>query len=82
MPGGRWRFLKNTGGKKNSLVGEKLLLVGYRTQRPQGENLSQPLARLMDIASRLSDTQLKLMVRFADFLVEIEMGSADAGSDR
>ena len=48
-----------------------LVLAGYRTPRPQ-EELSEPLAQLMDKVKKFNDPQLKMMTRFADFLIEIE----------
>ncbi len=47
-----------------------LMLAGYRTVRPE-EELSEPLAQLMDKAKQLNNPQLKIMTRFADFLTEI-----------
>ncbi len=76
------KCLAGEGYERLALEDNLLVLAGYRTQRPQEQNLSQSLARLMDMASRLSDAQLKLMVRFADFLAEIETGNANAVSDR
>ncbi|GAH20429.1 unnamed protein product, partial [marine sediment metagenome] len=49
-----------------------LILAGYRTERPEGEDLSQPLARLMDMVANFNEPQLKLMTRFAEFLTEME----------
>jgi len=48
-----------------------LILADYRTSRP-GEEVSQQLAQLMDKGEQLNEPQLKMMVRFADFLIEIE----------
>ncbi len=50
-----------------------LILAGYRTPRPQ-EELSEALAQLMDRVKGLSESQIKMMSRFADFLIEIEGG--------
>ena len=60
-------------GTKERLALEDHLLVlaGCRTQRSEGEELSEPLARLMDKAKQLNDPQLKIMTRFADFLTGI-----------
>lgn len=51
-----------------------LVLAGYRTQRSQEEETSQPLARLIDLVGEFSEEQLKLMARFAEFLSEMERG--------
>lgn len=58
--------------EKLALEDKLLVLAGYRTPRPEGEELSQPLARLMDLVSGFSEAQLKLMARFAEFLSEME----------
>jgi len=59
-----------------ALEDRMLLLAGYRTQRPQEQNLSQSLARLMDMASQLCEPQLRLMLRFAKFLADIDRVSS------
>lgn len=61
------------GGPNESLALEDNLLelAGYRTPRPRGE-VTQPMARLIDKADQLNEPQLKIMTRFADFLMEIE----------
>jgi len=48
-----------------------LVLAGYRTSRPE-EELSQPLAQLIDRLSEFSEPQVRIMGRFADFLAELE----------
>ena len=60
-------------GTKERLALEDHLLVlaGCRTQRSEGEEISEPLAQLMDKAKQLNNPQLKIMTRFADFLTEI-----------
>lgn len=60
-------------GTKERLALEDHLLVlaGCRTQRSEGEELSEPLAQLMDKAKQLNNPQLKIMTRFADFLTGI-----------
>jgi len=60
------------GNERLALEDSLLILAGYRTQRPDGEDLSQPLARLMDKVANFSDPQLKLMARFAEYLAETE----------
>jgi len=60
------------GYERLALEDKLLVLAGYRTQRDEGQNLSQPHARLMDIVSRLPKAQIELVVRFADFLAETD----------
>lgn len=61
------------GNGKRCLVleDELLILAGYRTGRSD-EELSEPMARLIDRVSEFSESQLKVMSRFADFLAETE----------
>ena len=49
-----------------------LVLAGYRTQRPRGEEPSELLAQLIDKMKQFNEPQLKTMGCFADFLTEIE----------
>jgi transcriptional regulator with XRE-family HTH domain len=58
--------------QKLALEDYLLVLAGSRTPRPDGQELSQPLARLIDRLSQFSEPQLKIIGRFADFLVEME----------
>jgi len=60
------------GNERMALEDSLLILAGYRTQRPDGEDLSQPLARLMDKVANFSEPQLKLMARFAEYLAGLE----------
>ncbi len=60
------------GNERLALEDSLLILAGYRTERPEGEDLSQPLARLMDMVANFNEPQLKLMARFAEFLTEME----------
>ena len=48
-------------------------LAGHRTERPE-KQISEPMARLLDITSDFSEPQLKVMTRFADFLADMEAG--------
>ncbi len=48
-----------------------LTLAGYRSERPQ-EELSEPMAELMDKVKKFNEPRLKMMVCFADFLTEID----------
>ncbi|MBA7608596.1 hypothetical protein ES703_15775 [subsurface metagenome] len=67
------RKLANAFGGNGSIALEDhlLALAGYRTER-SGEELSKSMAQLMDKAEQLNEPQLEVMVRFADFLMEIE----------
>lgn len=47
-----------------------LVLAGYRIERPEGQELSQPVCRLLDKISQFSEPQLQIMERFADFIAE------------
>ncbi len=49
-----------------------LMLAGYRTKRVNKKEISQPVARLLDLVAPFNDRQLKLMADFAEFLTEIE----------
>ena len=59
------------GLRKLVLEDELLTLAGYRTERPEGQ-LSESMGRLMDKLSTLSESQIKIISRFADFLGEME----------
>lgn len=50
-----------------------LTLAGYRSERPE-EELTEPLAQLIDTVRQFDEPQLKMMRRFANFLMEIEAG--------
>lgn len=59
-------------GAERLALEEKLLtLAGYRTSHGDKE-ISQPIARLMDLVAQFSEPQLKLMCSFAKFLAEME----------
>lgn len=63
-------------GKRRLALQDRLLvLVGYRSERPGGE-LSESMAELMDKVNKFSEPQVKMMLRFADFLAEIEARSS------
>ena len=48
-----------------------LVLAGYRTEQPEGEELSEMVAQLMDSVRKLSEPQVKIVTRFVEFLLEI-----------
>lgn len=56
--------------KRIALEDELLILAGYRSKRPDGENLSEELAQLIDKVQKFDEPRLKIMARFADFLIE------------
>jgi len=60
------------GHQKLALEDSLLILAGYRTERPDGQDLSQPLARLMDKVAHFDEAKLKLMADFAEYLARME----------
>jgi len=60
------------GKERLALEDSLLILAGYRTQRPNGQDLSQPQAQLIDMVSQFDEPKIKLMARFAEFLSEME----------
>jgi len=59
-------------GKRGLALQDHLLvLAGYRTPRP-GEEPNELLAQLMDKAKQLNELQIKMMMRFAESLLEME----------
>ena len=66
------RYFSGDGTRKRLVLEARLLvLAGYRTERPEDE-LSEPMARLMDTVSQFSKPQLKIVAHFAEFLAEME----------
>ena len=61
-------------GREMLALEDKLLILsGYRSERPEGEDLSEPMARLLDRLSGFSEPQLKMVERFAEFLAEMRV---------
>jgi transcriptional regulator with XRE-family HTH domain len=60
------------GNEKLALEDSLLILAGYRTERPKGKDVSPDMGRLMDVMSGFSESQLKMVTRFAEFLAEME----------
>ncbi len=54
------------------LEDELLMLAGYRTRRPEGQDLSQPQAQLLDATSGLTERQLRLLISLGEFMGELE----------
>ncbi|MQY80819.1 MAG: helix-turn-helix domain-containing protein [Dehalococcoidia bacterium] len=66
-------------GKQGLALEDQLLtLAGYRTPRPGGEEISESMAELIDKVDKFSEPQVRMMINFADFLVEI----GELGGDR
>jgi len=61
-------FSEGGNHQRAALVDELLVLAGYRTRRPEGRELSQPLAQLLDAASGLTERQTKLLLSLVEFL--------------
>ena len=59
------------GQQRLALEDKLLILAGYRTPRSE-EELSEPLARLMDKIRQFNESQIKIMEHFADFVSEID----------
>lgn len=57
------------GSEGISLEDELLILAGYRTKREP--EISQPLARLMDIVKDFTEPQLRVLGAFATYLTEV-----------
>ena len=60
------------GRARFALEDKLLVLAGYRTHRPEAEELTEPMARLLDKLNSFSEPQLKMVGRFADFLAEMD----------
>jgi len=57
--------------RRFALEDKLLVLAGCRSYRP-GEKFSEPMAQVLDKISQFSESQLKIMSRFADFLSEMK----------
>jgi len=55
-----------------ALEDKLLILAGHRSQRPEGDSFSEPLAQLLDKISQFDEEKLKLMQHFADFISRME----------
>lgn len=58
-----------------ALEDKLLILAGYRTEQPGEQELSEPLARLLDKVKHFSESQIRIMGHFADYISEIGRGS-------
>lgn len=56
---------------RQELENQLFVLAGYRTPQPE-EELSEPVTQLMNKVNKFSEPQIKMMTRFADFLMEVE----------
>ena len=73
------KLAKAFGGGNHQRIAleDKLLsLAGYRTERPE-EELSEPLARLLDKLNTLNIHQLEIVEQFADFIAKLEKGGGN-----
>ncbi len=62
------RAFRGKGRQRLVLEDRLLTLAGYRTPRPEGEEISEGLARLLDKVSEFSEPGMEMIVRFADLL--------------
>ena len=66
------RYFGGDGTRRKLVLEDRLLvLAGYRAERPEDE-LSEPMARLMDTVSQFSKPKLKIIAHFAELLAEME----------
>ncbi len=63
-------FSSGDGHEAIALEDKLLVLAGYKTSRPDGEEMSQELGRLLDLVSGFDEAKLKLVSDFANFLKE------------
>lgn len=61
-------FVGGDGHERLALEDELLVLAGHRTGRPEAEDVSATMGRLLDAVSSFSEPQLNLMTEFAKFL--------------
>ncbi len=69
------RLAQSFGGDHNerlALEDSLLILAGHRTERSNGQDLSQPLAQLLDKVAHFDEAKLKLMADFAEYLTRLE----------
>ncbi len=64
------RYFGGESKRRLALEDQLLTLAGYRSERVEEDEFSEPLARLIDTVSQFSEPQLKIMTRFAEFLNE------------
>ena len=61
------------GQRENLALEDELLqLAGYRTPRAEPDGTNMALAQLMDRLTQFSQSQLRMIVSFADFLAGME----------
>lgn len=68
------KLAKAFGGDHHQMIAledKLLILAGYRTERPE-EELSEPLARLLDKLNGLDAAQLGMVEQFTAFIVTME----------
>ncbi len=64
------RVFGGDGEEGLALEDHLLILAGYRTPRPEGEEISIAMATLLDKVGKFSEPRLEMMTGFADFLIE------------
>ena len=64
------RYFGGDGRRRLMLEDQLLVLAGYRAEIPEEDELSEPMARLMDTVSQFSESQIEILNRFADLLNE------------
>jgi len=64
------RYFGGDGRRRLMLEDQLLVLAGYRAEMPEEDELSEPMARLMDTVSQFSESQIEILNRFADLLNE------------
>ena len=55
-----------------ALEDKLLVLAGFRSERPEEKDVTEPMARLLDQISEFDEARLKIMSRFADFIAAME----------
>lgn len=60
------------GHRKLAVEDKLLILAGYRTPRPEGEEVSELLAQLLDKLSHFSEPKLEVVGHFIDFISRME----------
>ena len=65
--------------ERQALEDHLLVLAGYRTPRPEGEELTESVAQLIDKVRQFNESQVKVIGHFADFVSEIDGGGSNDG---
>lgn len=65
--------------QRAALLDRLLILAGHKDEVRE---LTEPMARLMDIVAGFDESQLKIMSRFADFLAQTGKGGVNGNKGR